>query len=561
MRIVERTVPQGAPLQGIMPLLDRIYRARGVEDSSALDHSLKQLLPISSLMNVEQAAAMVAESIQNSERIVVVGDYDADGATASAVCMRGLGAMGADIYYVVPDRKKHGYGLSPSVVELTLQYAPQLLITVDNGISSIEGVAAAKQQGMRVVVTDHHLPGDQLPDADVIVNPNQLGDTFASPNLAGVGVAFYLVCAVKQALQHDFNPATLLDLVAVGTVADVVQLDQNNRVLVTQGIERIRRGLCSPGVSALLSVAGREQQRVVAADFGFAVGPRINAAGRMSHMGAGIDCLLAESLAEAQPQAVELDRINRERRSVEGEMREEAEQIVESLHLQDAEPPAAVALYQSHWHEGVIGIVAGRIKEQLHRPTIVFARGEEGQLKGSARSIPGVHIRDLLDLLCKQQAGLILKFGGHAMAAGLSIPEAEFDRFQSSFQQLVATTVERDLLEEVIQIDGGLVVQERTLETATTLQQAGPWGQGFPEPLFQDEFVLDYWRIVGEKHLKMQLLDCESGQQYDAIAFNQEPSILPQQGEMVDLVYRLDINRWQGRESLQLMVSEIVTDQ
>lgn len=559
MKIVERTIPAGEPLQGIEPLLDRLFRSRGITHVNHLDHSLKQLLPISSLMNVEQAAEIVAEAVRAGACIVVVGDYDADGATASALCMRGLGAMGADIHYVVPDRKKHGYGLSPAVVELTQQYAPQLLITVDNGISSIEGVAAAKQQGMKVVVTDHHLPGEQLPDADVIVNPNQAGDTFASPNLAGVGVAFYLLCAVKQALQHDFNPTTLLDLVAVGTVADVVQLDQNNRVLVTQGIERIRRGLCSPGVSALLGVAGREQQRVVAADFGFAVGPRVNAAGRMSDMGAGIDCLLAESLVAAQPQAQELDRINRDRRTVEGEVREEAEQIVESLHIDAEQVAAAIALYQPHWHEGVIGIVAGRIKEQLHRPTIVFAQGEDGVLKGSARSIPGVHIRDLLDLLAKQQEGLILKFGGHAMAAGLSIHESEFGRFHDSYQQLVESTVDRDLLEEVVYTDGGLAAQERTLAVAAELQQAGPWGQGFPEPQFHDGFILDHWRIVGERHLKMGLRDCETGQSYDAIAFNQSEHSLPDRGGVVDLVYKLDINRWQGRESLQLMVSQIVS--
>ncbi len=558
MRVEQRPLPQGEPLPGMGSLLERIYRARGIASPDQLDHSLKRLLPISSLMNVEKAAAMVAESIRNGDSIVVVGDYDADGATASALCMRGLGAMGAEIHYVVPDRKKHGYGLSPAVVELTLPYHPRLLITVDNGISSIEGVAAARSQGIKVVVTDHHLPGDQLPDADVIVNPNQPGDTFASPNLAGVGVAFYLVCAVKQALQHHFNPVTLLDLVAVGTVADVVKLDRNNRVLVTQGLERIRRGLCSPGVSALLSVAGREQERVVAADCGFAVGPRINAAGRMSDMGAGIDCLLAESMSEAQTLATELDRINRERRTVEGEMREEAEQIVESLQFEKSELPAAVALYQPHWHEGVIGIVAGRIKEQLHRPTIVFAKGKEGKLKGSARSIPGVHIRDLLDLLGKQQAGLILKFGGHAMAAGLSIPEVEFDRFHATFQQLVAATVERDLLEEVVWVDGGLTTEQCSLEIAATLQQGGPWGQGFSEPLFRDRFVLDHWRIVGERHLKLQLSAMDGPGRYDAIAFQQAEVPLPQRGELVDLAYRLDINRWQGRESLQLVVSHIL---
>jgi single-stranded-DNA-specific exonuclease len=558
MRVVERTLPAGAPLAGLSALLDRIYRSRGITHGDHIDHSLRRLLPISSLKNIEQAAALVAHSMGRGERIVVVADYDADGATACSVCMRGLGAMGADIHYVVPDRKRHGYGLSPQVVELALRHRPQLLITVDNGISSIDGVAAARRQGVKVVVTDHHLPGEQLPDADVIVNPNQVGDPFASKHLAGVGVAFYLVCAVRQALQHAFNPATLLDLVAVGTVADVVQLDQNNRVLVTQGIERIRRGYGSAGVTALLQVAGREPQRVVAADFGFGVGPRINAAGRMTEMGAGIDCLLSESLVEAQPQAQALEQINQQRREVEGEMREEAEQILASLQMDESAAPAGVALYQPHWHEGVIGIVAGRIKEQLHRPTIVFARGGDGLLKGSARSIPGVHMRDLLDLLAKQQSDLILKFGGHAMAAGLSIREEQFERFNHCYQQLVASSVARELLEQVVYTDGGLKAGERTLEVAMALQQAGPWGQGFPEPLFRDHFILDSWRIVGERHLKMVLRDGESGQHYDAIAFNQSEQPLPQRGGLVDLVYRLDINRWQGRESLQLMVQSIL---
>lgn len=558
MRVVERSVPAGEPLQGVSPLLDRIYRARGVIHRDHLDHSLKRLLPISSLMNVERAAAVVAASIRNGESMVVVGDYDADGATACSVCMQGLGAMGANIHYVVPDRKKHGYGLSPQLVELTHAHDPQLLITVDNGISSVEGVAAAKQQGMKVVVTDHHLPGAVLPDADVIVNPNQPGDDFFSPHLAGVGVAFYLVCAVKQVLQHDFNPATLLDLVALGTVADVVQLDQNNRILVHQGIERIRRGLCSPGISALLEVSKREQARVVASDFGFGVGPRINAAGRMAEMGAGIECLLSETLEQARPQAATLERINRERREVEGEIREEAEQIIASLQIEESKHAAGVALYQSHWHEGVIGIVAGRIKEQLHRPTVVFAKGEDGVLKGSARSIPGLHLRDLLDVISKRESGLIIKFGGHAMAAGLSIREADFERFRHSFEQQVTEWATEDLLEEVLQVDGALTAKECSLESAALLQQAGPWGQGFPEPCFRNLFQLERWRIVGERHLKLWVKDPRNGVVLDAIAFNQAEVVLPESGGELDLVYRLDINRWQGRESLQLMVEAVI---
>lgn len=558
MRIVQRTVPDSPRLEGVQPVLDRIYRSRSVCSVDDLNYSLQNLLPISSLRNVEQAADLVASSIDNGESIVVVADYDADGATACAVCISGLRAMGARINYVVPDRKRHGYGLSESVVEITLKYNPNLLITVDNGISSIDGVGAAKKAGMAVVVTDHHLPGDQLPAADVIVNPNQDGDDFASPNLAGVGVAFYLVCAVKKRLGSGFNPATLLDLVAVGTVADVVRLDHNNRILVNQGLQRIRQGKCSPGVSALLELSGRDQERVVASDLGFTVGPRINAAGRMTEMGAGIDCLLADNRADALVRAQKLDEINKKRREVEGGVRDEAEGIIESLHLGGNDALAAIALYQPHWHEGVIGIVAGRIKEKLHRPVVVFARGDDGALKGSARSIPGVHIRDLLDLISKNSSGLIIKFGGHAMAAGLSINESDFEKFQHSFEGLVADTVDEDLLEGVLYTDGSLASSERSLNMAELLRQSGPWGQGFPEPVFHDSFILDGWRIVGERHLKLSLRDRETNELVDGIAFNQSEQLLPGRGEEVDLLYRMDVNRWRGRDSLQLMVETII---
>ncbi len=558
MRVTQRPVPDGQPLQGLSPLLDRIYRSRGISESDELDHSLGQLLPISSLGNVEQAAELVANAIRRGDSIVVVGDYDADGATACSVCMRGLGAMGAEINYVVPDRKKHGYGLSSLIVEKTLQYDPALLITVDNGISSIEGVEAAREAGMAVVVTDHHLPGAELPRADVIVNPNQEGESFSSPHLAGVGVAFYLVCAVQKNLGAPFNPASLLDLVAVGTVADVVVLDRNNRILVERGMERIRRGATVPGISALLEVAGRDSQRIVASDLGFAVAPRINAAGRMAEMGAGIDCLLAESRAQALPQAERLDGINRERREVEEGIRQEAEQIIHSLHLGEEQPAAGLALYQPHWHEGVIGIVAGRIKERLHRPVVVFARGEGGMLKGSARSIPGLHIRDLLDALSRSSPGLIASFGGHAMAAGLSIDEHNFEPFHQRFRELASEWADEEILDGALHTDGSLCSEERTLESAAELRNAGPWGQGFPEPLFHDTFVLEGWRVVGEKHLKLRLLDGGSGEVLDAIAFFQSEESLPVRGEALEVVYRLDVNRWRGQETLQLVVESIV---
>jgi single-stranded-DNA-specific exonuclease len=569
MKIEKRVVPNSSALAGIPPLLDRVYRSRGVNSLEDIDLSLKYMLPISSLMRVVEGAQLVAETIRKGENIVVVADYDADGATACALSVRALRAMLGDsigtVNYVVPDRKKHGYGLSPQVVELTLKYSPNLLITVDNGISSIAGVAAAKEAGIKVIVTDHHLPGDELPAADVIINPNQQGDSFISKNLAGVGVAFYLICAVKQALKSDFNPVTLLDLVALGTVADVVPLDYNNRILVKQGVERVRRGLSSAGVAALLEVSNRDIKRVVATDFGFAVGPRINAAGRMAEMGAGIDCLLAESRTEALPQAQRLDEINKQRREVETVIREEAEHIVESLHLSEKglNVPAGVTLYQSSWHEGVIGIVAGRIKEQLHRPVIVFALSGEDEesgsklIKGSARSIPGLHLRDLIDLISKREDGLIIKFGGHAMAAGLSIREGDFEKFGKLFEQLVTELSTPELLAGVRQIDGRLTDSERTLASAELLRDAGPWGQQFEEPLFQDGFILDGWRVVGERHLKLTLRDLESGEVLDAIAFNHSPEVLPEQGEELKVVYRLDVNSWRGRESLQLMVEEI----
>ncbi len=558
MRIVQRPLPNGQPLQGLSPLLDRIYRTRGIQTPDELDHSLNRLLPISSLGNVEQAAELVANAIRSKDSIVVVGDYDADGATACSVCMRGLGAMGAAINYVVPDRRKHGYGLSRSIVEDTLKYNPNLLITVDNGISSIDGVEAARAEGMAVVVTDHHLPGAELPRADVIVNPNQEGDDFSSPNLAGVGVAFYLVCAVQKKLGAPFNPASLLDLVAVGTVADVVALDRNNRILVERGMERIRRGASVPGILALLDVAGRDSQRIVASDLGFAVAPRINAAGRMTEMGAGIDCLLAESREAALPQAERLDAINRQRREVEDEIRQEAEQIIHSLHLEEEQVSAGVALYRPNWHEGVIGIVAGRIKEKLHRPVVVFARGEDGILKGSARSIPGLHIRDLLDALAKSLPELIITFGGHAMAAGLSINERDFERFHQHFRELAAEWADEEILDGALHTDGSLSSEERTLESAAQLRSAGPWGQGFPEPLFHDTFVLEGWRIVGERHLKLNLLDQGSGEVLDAIAFFQSEQSLPGRGEELEIVYRLDVNRWRGQETLQLVVESIL---
>ncbi len=564
MKIIQRTLPEGdLSASELPPILQRIYCARGITDTSELDLSLKNLLPISSLLNVEKAAQLIVEAIQNQQTVVVVADYDADGATACTVMLRGLQAMGAArVKYVVPDRQKHGYGLSLDVVEIAQQFQPDLLITVDSGISDAEGVAAAQKYGMKVIITDHHLPGKRVPDAEVIVNPNQHGDAFESKNLAGVGVAFYLICAVQKALQHEFKPATLLDLVAVGTVADLVKLDRNNRILVENGLQRIRRGFASAGVKALLEIAGRNPTEAVAADFGFGVGPRINAAGRMEDMSTGIECLLADYPNQATELAKALNAINHHRREVEQEMRDEAEQILEELHFSEDETelPAGIALYQPHWHEGVVGIVAGRIKDRFHHPAIVFAQGAEGLLKGSARSVPGLHMRDVLEAISTANPGLIPKFGGHAMAAGLSLREADFETFRTLFDDEVKARADADLLQGTYRTDGGLSGAERTVETAEILRTAGPWGQGFEEPLFHDALELVSFRVLKEKHLKMWLRDPQSDEKVDAIAFFQSEEKLPEPGGLVEILYKLDVNVWQERRNLQLMVEEVWGD-
>lgn len=551
---------------GIHPVLRRIYASRGVTQEAELDLTLSRLLPVSRLQGIEAAAALLAQVLTAGKSLLIVGDYDADGATSTALAMIALRACGAEtVDYLIPNRFDFGYGLTPELVELAVSRKPGLIITVDNGISSIAGVARAAEFGIPVLVTDHHLPADQLPAAAAIVNPNQPGDDFPSKHLAGVGVLFYLMVALHRRLQADGwfasrglaqpNPADWLDLVALGTVADLVPLDLNNRILVSQGLQRIRAGRCRPGIRALLSVANRSLARVVASDIGFVVAPRLNAAGRLDEMGLGVECLLTESDQAAAEMAQELDQLNRSRRVIEQEMRQQAEQALDRLHqLGEGEVPDGLCLYDSEWHQGVIGILASRIKDQYHRPVVAFADGGEGVLKGSARSISGLHMRDLLDRVATRHPGIVLRFGGHAMAAGLSVEASRFADFKTAYESEVSAAIEPAMLQRTLLTDGELVSDEIGLPLAQLLRDAGPWGQGFPEPLFEGEFRLLQQRVVGEAHLKLQLASIE-GACIDGIAFNQ-PS-LASDVKQVKLAYRLDVNEFRGQLTPQLIVEYI----
>lgn len=568
---ISKRQPRAAELdsEDVHPLLRRIYAARGVESTRELSKSLQDLLPLTDLKGVEQAAEILVHAISTGKHILIVADFDADGATSCALATRALRQMGASqVSYVVPNRFEYGYGLTPEIVAVAAKQSPDVLVTVDNGISSIEGVAAARAAGMQVVVTDHHLPGRELPAADAIVNPNQPGDTFASKNLAGVGVIFYTLLAVRSQLReqgwfdkparNEPNLAGLLDLVALGTVADVVPLDSNNRILVEQGIRRIRAGKACPGIIALLEVAKRVPAQVVAADLGFALGPRINAAGRLDDMSLGIECLLSDDLQQARGLARQLDQLNHARREIEDEMREQAMTSLDALQLDDkASLALGLCIYDPQWHQGVIGILAARIREQLHRPVIAFARCGNDEIKGSARSVPGFHIRDALDAVASQQPELLSKFGGHAMAAGLSLREQDLPAFQQAFDQQVRRHLGDDDLYEKIQSDGCLEGQDMSMQTARLLREGGPWGQGFPEPSFDGVFEVVQYRLLAEKHLKMVLRAEQNELCVDAIAFNASQKGWPLQPETVQLVYRLDINHYRGQASLQLMVEHM----
>ncbi|MHA7815634.1 MAG: single-stranded-DNA-specific exonuclease RecJ [Pseudohaliea sp.] len=570
-----RPVAGSEPLEaaGLHPVLARAYAARGIQDPGDLDLSLGRLLSPEALTGVERAAARLAAALEAAERILFVGDFDADGATSCALGVRALRAFGAaHVDFLVPNRFEYGYGLSPEIVALAEERRPDLLVTVDNGIASIAGVAAARSRGMDVIVTDHHLPGEELPDATVIVNPNQPGCAFPSKHLAGVGVVFYLLLALRRQLRDsgwftargidEPRLADFLDLVALGTVADVVPLDRNNRILVQGGLARIRAGRASPGIAALLAVAGRDPRRVVASDLGFAAGPRLNAAGRLDDMTVGIACLLSDDPGEAHGLAAQLDQLNRDRRLIERDMQAEALALLAAREDDLTEPPLALAIYEPGWHQGVIGILASRIKDRVHRPVIAFADAQEGgaMLKGSARSIPGVHIRDALANLDNRHPGLIDRFGGHAMAAGLSLPREHLDAFAAALVEEVARLAEGVALEAVLESDGELAPAELELGLARSLRAGGPWGQHFPEPLFDGRFLVKSQRIVGERHLKLVLAPTEAPEHtVDAIAFNIDPGVWPDPAvRALEIAYRLDVNAWRGEERVQLVVEHLL---
>ena len=550
----QEVTPEFADLD---PVLARLFRSRGIASDSELDYSLARLAPVSSLEHIDAAVDLLVK--HRDERIVIVGDFDVDGATSTALLLRCFRAFGfADVGYLVPNRFEYGYGLSPEIVRVAAEQAPALIITVDNGVSSIAGVKEARQMGISVLVTDHHLPAEELPEADVIVNPNLPGSQFASRNLAGVGVAFYLAAALGRRLEQDGQvgaakvPVSYLDLVAVGTVADVVPLDHNNRILVQQGLHRIRAGHCVAGVRALLEQSGRQLPRVVSTDLGFVVGPRINAAGRLEDIAVGIECLLTDEDSVAQQHAATLDQINRQRREIEASMREQAFAYVDSLG--NRRWPSCVCLYEKSWHQGVVGLSAARVRERCHRPVIAFAQESEGFLKGSARSVPGVHARDLLEAVSARHPGMIEKFGGHAMAAGLSIAADRYDAFAAAVAEQLDHLYPQADFSGAILSDGVLPDDALSLNFAKSLREAGPWGSGFEEPVWSGDFAVVEQRTVGENHLKMKVHSADGSAVVDAIAFNQAG---PAWRGVVRLAYRLDVNEFRGRETPQLIVEQI----
>ena len=549
--------------KGTNPLLARLYAARGVIAKNELEISLAQIIPPEQLTNNGEMAKLLADAIAQKKKILVIGDYDADGATATAVAVKGLSSMGANVDFLVPNRFEYGYGLTPEIVALAATLKPDILITVDNGIASIDGVAAANLLGLQVLVTDHHLPADTTPEAACIVNPNQHGCTFRSKNLAGVGVMFYVLLALRAELRtrgafkqksaeniNEPNLTELLDLVALGTVADLVKLDANNRILVEQGLRRIRAGAGCVGISALLKIAGKSPEKVTSQDFGFAVGPRLNAAGRLDDMRLGIACLLAETENEATQKAQTLHELNMERRNIEADMQDSA---MISLEYIDITNNFSLSIYNADYHQGVIGILASRLREKYHRPTLVFADAGDNIIKGSGRSIANFHLRDALDLVTKRHPNLIIKFGGHAMAAGLSIKQADFDKFQNAFEVVARELLTEADLQVAIETDGSLSANEMSLQTSQMLA-AQVWGQGFSAPLFWDNFNIINQRIVGEKHLKLIL---EKGaKRFDAIYFNCTEII----GDNVNVVYALDVNEYKGLQALQLQVKYVDID-
>ncbi|MDD7804555.1 MAG: single-stranded-DNA-specific exonuclease RecJ [Endozoicomonas sp. (ex Botrylloides leachii)] len=549
----------------ISPLLQRIYSARGVYNDQHLTKKLSHLPDYHQLKDIEKATQLLAEAITKQLRIVIVGDFDCDGATSSALGVLAIRSMGGKANYLVPNRFEFGYGLTPEIVDATAHYQPDIIVTVDNGISSIEGVAAAKAKGLKVIVTDHHLAGAQLPNADAIVNPNQPGCGFPAKNTAGVGVIFYVMCALRTRLRQqgwfkkrsEPNLAAFLDLVALGTVADVVSLDAPNRILVFQGLARIRAGHCRPGITALINVAGRNAFSLCAPDLGYVLGPRLNAAGRLDDISTGIELLLTDSKQQAQQLAIELDDLNQERKQIEASMQQEAIAELKNLQIDVHENsiPWGLCLFKNDWHQGVIGILASRIKEKLNRPVIVFAESDNEEVKGSARSIPNLHIRDTLENISRQHPHLIIKFGGHAMAAGISIKKADINEFKTLFDSEIRQQLNKEDLNAEIYTDGELLPSDMTMNTAADLRAGGPWGQSFPEPLFHGRFQVVAQRRIGQKHLKMLLKPASTDLCLDAIAFNIDPEQWPNPKiKLLEIVYKLDINEFRGQQSLQLLV-------
>lgn len=560
-KIVQRQAQPKAAKQleasGVSALMARLLSVRGVTEARQVSANLSHLLAPDTLTHNTTMAKLLADAIQANKQLLVIGDYDADGATATAVAIKGLRAFGAKVEFLVPNRFEYGYGLTPEIVALAAQQSPDVIITVDNGIASVEGVAAANALGIEVLITDHHLPGQELPQAACIINPNQHGCTFASKNLAGVGVMFYALLALRAEFRsrgtyaHTAEPnlTELLDLVALGTVADLVKLDDNNRILVEQGLRRIRAGACSPGILALLRVSGRQPQTTHAQDLGFSVGPRLNAAGRLDDMTLGIQCLLAETDIEATKIAQQLQDLNLQRRSIEADMQEGASLSLDDI---DVANQFSISMYQADWHQGVIGILASRIKERYHRPVIVFADAGEGLLKGSGRSIAGLHLRDALDLLSKHQPDLILKFGGHAMAAGLTIKQLDFELFNQGFEAVVRSLITETDLESVLEVDGGLNPSDMTFATAQLLENQ-VWGQGFAPPLFYDEFEVINQRILADKHLKLTLKTIDKPLVIDAIYFNHSTLL----ASTIQAAYQLQTNSYNGVQKVQLNLQYI----
>ena len=558
---------QGAPLGGdLHPVLERVYAARGVRSAADLDTSLARLLPVGTLEGIAAAVDLLLQH-RTAGRVLIIGDFDADGATSSALMVRALRSLGFAVDFLVPNRFQFGYGLTPGIVSLAAARAPTLIVTVDNGVSSHAGVAAARARGIDVLITDHHLPGALLPDANVIVNPNLGGSRFGSRALAGVGVAFYVMAALARRLEEAGLPATpgaaqLLDLVALGTIADLVPLDANNRVLVAQGLKRIRAGRCVAGIRALLAIAGRPAHDLTASDLAFGVAPRLNAAGRIDDMSIGIQCLLADDLATAEPLAARLDELNQERRSIEARMQQVALGAVRCL--ADPGPGAlhrsGVCLFDESWHQGVVGLVASRVKDRLRRPVIAFAIADRASLRGSARSVAGIHIRDVLDSIATRHPDLIERFGGHAMAAGVSLERAKLDRFARAFDEEVARWTAGAPAADTIETDGELAPAEIALDTAQALRSGGPWGQAFPEPCFDGLFSIRSARVIGERHVKMWVEVPSGGRAFDAMAFDhleEGAQFVPPAG-LAQLVYRLEVNEYQGERRLQLLIDHLL---